>query len=211
MPFSPLPAEPALQADDWVIVARIVRPQGRHGEAIADLLTDFPERFADRKRLFLLQAKTAPRPVELEDHWLHQGRIVLKFAGIDSINDVEPLRGLEVAIPKTERAPLEDGAVYIADLIGCTLFDSRAGVEVGKISDVDRESTATPLLVVETVKLGQVLVPFAKAFQPEINLENRRISMELPEGLLELNAPQAHSPKGGAGRQEDKAVESDSG
>ena len=100
-----------------------MRPQGRHGEALAELLTDFPERFAERKRLFLLSSKSSPRPIDLERHWLHQGRIVLKFAGIDSINDVETLRGLEVAIPKAERAPLEDGAIYIADLVGSTLID----------------------------------------------------------------------------------------
>jgi len=175
------------QPDDWVVVAKIVRPQGRHGEALAELLTDFPERFAERKRLYLLGSKTAPRAVELERHWLHQGRVVLKFAGVESITDVEALRGLEVAIPRSERAPLEDGAVYLADLIGCVLVDSRAGTEVGRIGDVDRESSATPLLVVETAS-GQVLIPFVKAYRPVIDLDAKRISMELPEGLLELNA-----------------------
>jgi 16S rRNA processing protein RimM len=184
-PTSPESSPPA---EEWVIVARIVRPQGRHGEAIAELLTDFPERFAERKRLFLLSAKFAPRPIELERHWLHQGRIVLKFAGIDSINDVEALRGLEVAIPKAERAPLQDGAIYIADLIGCTLIDSRTVSEVGKITDVDRESTATPLLVVETAAKEEALIPFAKAFHPIFYPAAKRITMELPDGLLELNA-----------------------
>src|SRR5271167_3573283 len=132
--------EPPEQPEDWIVVAKIVRPQGRHGEALAELLTDFPERFAERKRPFLLSPKTAPRAVELERHWLHQGRVVLKFAGVESINDVEALRGLEVAVPRAERAPLEDGAVYVADLIGCVLVDSLSGTEVGRIGDVDRES-----------------------------------------------------------------------
>ena len=178
--------DPPGQPDDWVVVARIVRPQGRHGEALAELLTDFPERFAERKRLYLLGPKGPHRMVELERHWLHQGRVVLKFAGVESIPDVEALRGLDVAIPRSERAPLEEGAVYIADLFGCALIDSRSGAIVGKIADVDRESTATPLLVVETDS-GQVLVPFVKAYRPSIDLEAKRISMELPEGLLELN------------------------
>lgn len=105
------------------------------------------------------------------------------------MNDAEALRGLEVAIPKAERAPLEDGAAYIDDLIGCILFDSRSGTAIGEIGDVDRESSATPLLVVETKNLGQILVPFVNAFAPQIDLTAKRISMELPEGLLELNAP----------------------
>ena len=185
---TPLPAKPSPPDDEWVIVARIVRPQGRHGEALAELLTDFPERFAERKRLFLLSPKSAPRPIELERHWLHQGRIVLKFSGIDSINDIETLRGLEVAIPKAERAPLEDGAVYIADLIGCTLIDSRTGATVGEIIDVDRESSATPLLVLQTATKEEALVPFAKAFHPTFDAAAKQLTMELPEGLLELNA-----------------------
>ena len=185
-PFFPETSPPA---GEWVIVARIVRPQGRHGEALAELLTDFPERFAERKRLFLLSAKSAPRQIELERHWLHQGRIVLKFAGIDSINDVETLRGLEVAIPASERAPLEDGAIYIADLIGSILFDSRTTAEIGEIIEVDRESSATALLVVKSAAKQEILVPFVKAFNPTFDAAAKRLTMELPEGLLDLNTP----------------------
>jgi 16S rRNA processing protein RimM len=186
------PAQP-VDGSDWVIVAKIVRPQGRHGEVLADLLTDFPERFAERKRLFLLATKAPPQEIGLERHWLHQGRVVFKLAGVDSINDAETLRGMEVAVPKAERAPLEDGAVYISDLIGCILIDTASGKEVGKIGDVDRESSATPLLEIETKSSGQVLVPFVKAFQPKIDIAAKRIEMALPEGLLELNAPDSQN------------------
>jgi 16S rRNA processing protein RimM len=179
------------QQDDWVVVAKIVRPQGRHGEVLADLLTDFPERFSERKRLFLLPGKPRElaREVALVHHWLHQGRIVLKFAGVDSINDAEMLRNIEVAIPRTERALLEEGSVYIADLIGCRLLDRRSGCEVGKIVDVDRDSTSTHLLVIETADSAEVLIPFAKAYRPSLDLAAQTISMELPEGLLDLNSP----------------------
>ena len=105
------------------------------------------------------------------------------------------MRGLEVAIPKAERAPLEDGAIYIADLIGCTLIDSRTAAEVGKIIDVDRESSATPLLVIQTAAKEEALVPFAKAFHPTFDTAEKRLTMELPEGLLELNAPGTGKPK----------------
>lgn len=198
-PLIPSSAEAPPQPGDWVLVAKIVRPQGRHGEAVADLLTDFPERFAERKRLFLLGAKTAPREARLERHWMHQGRIVFKFEGVDSINDAESLRGLDVAIPKSERAPLADGAVYIADLIGAALIDSRADAEVGMIAEVDRDSSATPLLVVKTAVGQEALVPFAKAFQPNFDPETKRLTMELPEGLLELNAPGGDTVEGDVG------------
>jgi 16S rRNA processing protein RimM len=174
---------------DWAILARLVRPQGRHGEILADLLTDFPERFAERKRLFLLTSetsRTAVREVALERHWLHKGRVVLKFSGIDSINDADLLRRLLVAIPADERTPLSDGAVYISDLIGCEVVDvSHVQVSVGKITDVDRESA---LLVVQPPHGEQVLIPFAKAYLANVDLKRKRIEMRLPEGLLDINS-----------------------
>ena len=174
-----------------------MRPQGRHGEILADILTDFPERFAERKRLFLVASETghgsaaknsSPREVTLEHHWLHKGRIVFKFTGIDSISDAETLRGLDVAIPAGERAPLTDGAVYIGDLMGCDVVDvaNTPPAAVGRVADVDRQAA---LLVVEDAKGAEVLIPFAQAYLEKIDLDAKRIEMRLPAGLLEINAP----------------------
>lgn len=175
---------------DWVTLARLVRPRGLKGEVFADLLTDFPERFAERRRLFLrASAQSAPRESTLETYWLHKGRLVLKFAGVDSIEAAEPLRGHEVVIPRSERAPLEEDAVYIGDLAGCVFYDHTSGTVVGEILDVDRESSNTPLIVVQPAEGGELLIPFAKAYLPRIDLEARRMEMTLPEGLLGLNAP----------------------
>jgi len=175
---------------EWAILARLVRPQGRHGEILADLLTDFPERFAERRRLFLVVSETSrtpPREVTLERHWLHKGRVVLKCSGIDSINDVELLRGLLVAIPASERAELTEGSIYISDLIGCEVVDvSSAPVSIGKITDVDRGSG---LLVLQPGDSGEILIPFAKAYLANIDLKGKRIEMRLPDGLLDINAP----------------------
>jgi 16S rRNA processing protein RimM len=183
----------------WVTLAHIVRPQGRRGEVIADLLTDFPEKFADRRRLFLAPAngKTEPRPVELEDFRLMHGRVVLKFSGTESISDAETLRGLDVVIPVEERAPLDPDAAYIDDLIGCSVYDHAAGEPrlIGSIIDVDRQATASDLLVVRRDdKPGvNVDIPFVKAMLLRLDVPSRRIDMRLPEGLLELNAPAAKS------------------
>lgn len=208
----------------WVLLARLVRPQGRKGEIIADIFTDFPERFATRTRVFLAAVEGSParqtlvpREAIIERHWLHQGRIVFKFKGIDSINDAEPLRGLEVVIPASERAPLEDDAVYIGDLIGCRLVDlgeNGNGEEhyVGEITDMERGLLGAPdLLVVRTPvqttiaasepaatakkrrgtrarKTPEVLVPFAKKYLVAVDISSRRVIMRLPDGLLELNS-----------------------
>src|ERR1700692_687420 len=106
-------------AEQWVWLAQIRRPQGRKGELFADILTDFPEKFAERRRLWLLSEAVPaapPREVELIAHWPHKGGIVLHFAQADSITAAEALKGLIVAIPQAERAPLAEDEVYIADL-----------------------------------------------------------------------------------------------
>jgi 16S rRNA processing protein RimM len=177
---------------DFVLLARLVRTQGRHGELIADILTDFPERFAERTRVWLMppDAKTPPREAEVERHWLHKGRIVLKFAGIDSISDATPLRGWHVAIPREARAPLSDDAVYVADLIGCRVIDEANGaVDLGTVLDVERsESGAADLLVLKRDD-EELLIPFAKAYQVAVDLDARVVRMRLPAGLTQLNAP----------------------
>src|ERR1039458_2885209 len=147
--------------EDWVWLAHIRHTQGRKGEVFADILTDFPEKFVDRKRLWLLPdsaaksarpaaASASPCEVELAAHWLHKGGVVLHFAGVDSISAAETLRGLIVAIPRAERAALAEDEVYIGDRIGCMLVDvaGAAAVEVGEIEDVDRSAGPVALLVV---------------------------------------------------------------
>jgi 16S rRNA processing protein RimM len=182
---------PETSTNPWVWLARIRRPQGRKGEVFADLLTDFPEKFAKRRHLWLLSEPapaSAPREAELVAHWPHKGGIVLHFAGVDSISAAEGLKGLTVAIPRAERAALAEDEVYVGDLIGCLLVDVAGAepVEVGEIEDVDLTAGPVALLVVRGAA-GEVLVPFAKSFLRGIDLEGRRVEMALPEGLVGLN------------------------
>ncbi len=178
---------------EWAWLARIRRTQGRKGEVFADILTDFPEKFAARRELWLLSESkpAAPaREVELIAHWPHKGGIVLHFAGIDSISAAETLAGLIVAIPREQRVALGEDETYIGDLIGCTLVDV-AGSEpavVGEIEDVDRTAGPVALLVVRAAgKAYEILVPFAKSYLRKVDLEARRVEMALPEGLIDLN------------------------
>lgn len=174
----------------WTLLAHLVRPQGRHGEILADVLTDFPERFADRKRLYLVSSETTVEPsreAALENHWLHKNRIVLKFAGVDSINDAESLRGLYVAVPVDERVRLTDGSVYIRDLIDCELIDVSSDAKpIGVVTNVDREAG---LLVVKTAAGDEALIPFVDAWLAKMDVGGKRIEMRLPLGLLDINAP----------------------
>src|ERR1700760_794082 len=106
-----------MNSPEWVLLAPVVRPQGRRGEVLAEIFTDFPEEFSRRKRLFL-RSPSALRETRVESCWLHKGRVVLKFAEVESITAAEELRGCEVVIPQAERMPLVDDAVYVSDLLG---------------------------------------------------------------------------------------------
>jgi 16S rRNA processing protein RimM len=177
----------------WVWLARIRKSQGRKGEVLAEILTDFPEKFAERKRVWLLSAAgESAREAELVSHWLHKGGttrdVVLHFAGVNSITEAETLRGLIVAIPRAERAPLDEDGVYVGDLIGCSLVDVASEPEkpVGKIEDVDRDAGPVALLVVRGEAGDEILIPFAKSYLRKIDLEAKRVEMALPEGLVEV-------------------------
>src|SRR5262249_30893472 len=145
---------------EYITIARVTKTQGRKGEVAAILLTDFPDRFAERKRLFLLAPDNRRREAELEDFWFHKGGVVLKFAGVDSISQAEELSGCEVQIPLRERAVLEGGSVYVSDLIGCAVSDR--GREIGKIENVQFGAGEAPLLVIKGEGKKEHLVPFAE-------------------------------------------------
>jgi 16S rRNA processing protein RimM len=180
--------------EPWTWLARIRRPQGRKGEVLAEILTDFPEKFSERTQLWLLEVNRAaePRAVQLVNHWAHKGGIVLHFAGVDSISAAETLAGLVVAIPCSQRATLGEGEAYISDLIGCTLIDVANGAaeNVGEIEDVDRTAGPVALLVVHGAG-GEILVPFANSYLRKIDLGAKRVEMALPDGLIHLNEPEA--------------------
>ena len=184
---------------EFVTIARVSKTQGRHGEVAATLLTDFPELFETRKKLFALggsgkqsgTAALARRALELDEHWFHKGMVVLKFAGVDSISDAETLVGSEIQIPSSERARLGNDEFYVSDLTGCIVTD--AGREIGRVKDVQFGSGEAPLLVIEGER--EYLVPFAAAYIQKIALEQKRLEMKLPEGMLELDAPLSQEEK----------------
>jgi 16S rRNA processing protein RimM len=190
-------------ASDWVVLAHLLRPQGRKGELLAELHTDFPEGFKDSRRVFLaaphfVGVSSEARETKVADYWLpvgkNQGRIVLKLAGIDSISAAEALGGLDVIVPLEERVLLEDEANYISDLVGCTVFDGTTAV--GVIEDIQFATTAdgsrrleeaAPMLVLRSAEGDEVLVPFAKDFLVKVSAEERRVEMKLPQGLVDVN------------------------
>ena len=136
----------AERSGEWITLAVVIKTQGRRGEVAVELHSDVPDRFRQDMRLWALQKDGQRREVTVEDLWPHKSFLVLKFQGIETISDAEPLFGAELQLPRSERAELEPGWTYLSDLIGCTVFDGQR--EVGEIEDVQFGAGEAPLLVV---------------------------------------------------------------
>jgi 16S rRNA processing protein RimM len=179
---------------EFVTLARVVKTQGRHGEVAAELHSDVPDRFAEGMKVFALpKEQDARRELEVEDLWPHKGLVVLKFCGIDSMNDAELLVGSELQVPGAERSELEPGWNYVSDLIGCTVLDHAR--EVGRIEDVQFGAGEAPLLIVANGAGKKFDVPFAEAYLEGVDTAQRQVRMNLPEGMLEINAPVTQEEK----------------
>ena len=174
----------------------MVKTQGRHGEVAVELHTDVPDRFKQGMQLWALLKNGERREVKIEGLWPHKSWLVLKCAGVDTIEDAEALKGAELQVPRSERAELEPGWTYLSDLVGCAVFDG--GREIGKVVDVAFGAGEAPLLVVQSegqaVKLPYE-IPFAEAFLEKVDVSQKQVWMKLPEGLLEVNAPLAKEEK----------------
>ncbi len=147
-------------------------------------LSDHRERFSH-----LQTVTVAGRQLEVENAWWHQDRLVLKFRGIDTISDAEPLAGADVEIAPEERTGLGDDEYFLADLVGCTVVDAQNGTNVGVVEGW--QETGGPVLL-EVGRPGSdepMLVPFARAICTGIDIPAKRIVVSLPEGLADLNTP----------------------
>lgn len=171
----------------FLAIARIVKPQGRRGEVAAEILTDFPTRFDNLRQALLEHPGRTPDAIRVESSWIHKGRVILKFAGINSIDEANRLRGLHVLIHQTERTALSTGHYYVSDLVGCRIITERGGHhELGIVSEVE-PTGGVDLLHVRRPEGDEFLLPLAEAVCTLIDPEAKLIMVELPEALLDLN------------------------
>ena len=175
--------------DEWLAIARVVRPRGRKGEVVVEVLTDFPQRFATLRRAHLDVPGGAPEPVEIAASWWHQDALVLLFAGVHSIAEAERLRGRVVLVPRGERTRLGPNQYYVWELIGCAVV-RRSGEPVGTVSGIEPTGGVDLLRIRaegDSPEGQDLLIPLAEEICTAIDVAARRIVIEPPEGLLELN------------------------
>ncbi len=181
--------------DDWLEIGKIVAAQGLDGEVRVYPNSDFPERFVQPgKRWLLRPGETQPQPIELLGGRYIEGKglYVVELAGIDDRNKAEDLRGCLLMVPSSDRPPLAEDEYHVLDLLGLEVFMQESGELVGTVVDVI--PAGNDLLEVKlhqssaNDKVQKVLIPFVKAIVPVVDLVAKRIEITPPPGLLEINS-----------------------
>jgi 16S rRNA processing protein RimM len=168
--------------EGWIAVGRIVRPRGNRGEMITEIYSTQPGR-AERIREVRLEKDSRSRTARVEEFWLHDGRPVFKFEGVDSISDAQIWAGADVLVPESERALPEEGEYSHGDLIGCAVVGLADGRHIGIVEGIE-EGGGPVLLRLAGEK--EILIPFASKICVAIDVNRKEIRVDLPEGLLEL-------------------------
>jgi len=169
---------------DLIVVARIVKVRGVRGEVVADLLTDFPDRFAGLTSIIAITKDGVRRSLQIEEHWFHGERLVMKFAGFDRIEAAKELVGCDLAVPTAERVELPADSFYDWELIGSRV-ETVDGELVGQVKEIMRRGGVELLSVVDEWDRDR-LIPLARDIVVEIDKDKKLIRIDPPKGLLEL-------------------------
>jgi len=167
----------------------VLRPHGLRGEVRVEIHTDAPERFALYKRLYLapvaldgnalMSGKPVPRA--LQGHRFHQGKVLLKLEGVDDRNQAEMLRDQWVWVSIEDAIPLEEGEVYLHDMLRLHVVSSE-GEPLGEVTEII-ETGANYVYVVHGAR-GEILVPDIPEVVLDVDTEARQMTIHLIDGLV---------------------------
>jgi 16S rRNA processing protein RimM len=162
---------------EFLIVGRILAPWGIRGEVKVEVVTDFPERFAPQKVVYL-----DARQLEIESCRPHKQHLVVKLATIDSVEDAEKLRGQDLTLPRSELYHLPEGQYYAFQIIGLKVVTTK-GKNLGKVTDI-MTTPGNDIYIVEGKK-GEILIPAIEDVVKSIDLKKGKIVIEAIDGLLD--------------------------
>jgi 16S rRNA processing protein RimM len=173
-----------MEWDDMALVGRIARAHGLRGQMILNLETDFPEeRYRPGAELFI-ERNGRVESLMITSVRFHRERPIVGLGGVETVDDAEALAGFELRVPIERLAPLPPGTYYRHDLIGCRV-ETTAGAAIGVVSDVEGTLAGSRLVVDRGG--GEVLIPLAAEICHEIDPAGKRIVIDPPDGLVDLN------------------------
>ncbi|MFL6280260.1 MAG: ribosome maturation factor RimM [Vicinamibacterales bacterium] len=170
-------------ADGLLLVGRVARPHGIRGHVVVNPETDFMEDRFRAGRVLLVGPADRTREHEILESRFHQGRPIVRFAGVDTMSDAETLSGADLWLRERELEPLPDGTFYRHDLVGCEVVDTH-GTVVGTVTAVEGSLDRSYLVVDE-----HMLIPLVGEICVAVEIASRRVTVDPPEGLIDLNRP----------------------
>lgn len=191
---------------DWLEIGTIIAPQGLDGAVRVYPNSDFPERFEEPGQRWLLHpGETEPQPIKLLRGRYIEGKnlYVVELAGVENRNQAEALRNCRLLVPESDRPTLGEDEYHVLDLIGLAVFNQLSGELIGTVVDVisagndllevklntqiDNSNTVPAGKKSKSPKPATVLIPFVKAIAPVVDIQNGRVEITPPDGLLDIN------------------------
>ena len=166
--------------EQFLQVGIISSTHGVRGEVKVFPTTDDAVRFKNLKKVILNTGKEQI-PLEIENVKFFKQFVILKFKGIDNINDIEKYKGKSLFVDRENAVKLEKDEYYIADLIGMPVFTEEG--RLGVLKDV-LETGANEVYVVDSDKYGEVLIPAIQQCILDVNVEEQTMKVYLLEGLI---------------------------
>ena len=174
---------------DLILIGRVARAHGNRGQVIVNVESDFAEERFQAGRVVRVGAIDSAMPRRIESVRFHQGRPIIAFEGVATMNDAEALAGADVWMESAELGPLPPETFYRHDLIGCEVRLAGSGEVVGQVTGVDGPLDRSHLVVKGT--RGDVLVPLVASICVKVDPAARVIVIDPPDGLLDLNETRA--------------------
>lgn len=171
-------------APKYLQIGEILRPHGVHGEMRMRVVTDYPERIAELKRVYLGRDPFDPKPQkhELDTLRWHHDIALITLKGVEDRDAADRLRQLSVMVAIEDAVPLEEGEVYLFDIIGMRAV-TETGEDLGEVTDI-LEAGPNDTYVIESEKYGEFTVPDVPQFVLRIDKSERHIVIRLMDGLL---------------------------
>ncbi|MGH2542042.1 MAG: ribosome maturation factor RimM [Ardenticatenaceae bacterium] len=170
------------EAPQWVTVGKITSAHGVRGEVKVALFVDDPEFLRDAKFL-ILESRTQRKRMEIQSMRFHQGQALIRFQGITGRDEAERLRGRELSLPLELLPDLAEDEYYVAEIVGLTV-ESEEGEVLGEVAEV-MFTGANEVYVVRGGPYGEILLPAIESVVQSVALDEGRIRVALPEGLLD--------------------------
>lgn len=165
-------------------VGKIVNTHSLKGEVKVISSTDFEEeRFKKGSKLLITRGNQLIREVIVESYRNHKNFLLVKFEGIDSVEEAEKLKNLQIKIDSDEVGELEENEFYFHEIIGCQVFDENDR-NLGEIIDILTPG-ANDVWVIKGEKGKEILIPYIEGVVKQIDIINKKVNIEVMEGLID--------------------------